>query len=76
MATTTIGTTLEGDTLARLCARELGTTAGGIVEQALALNPGLADLGVILPPMTDVILPVPAAASSTPATLDIVQLWT
>ncbi|MGQ4828216.1 tail protein X, partial [Enterococcus faecalis] len=47
-------TTLAGDTLDLICWRELGTTTGGVVEQAYALNPGLADQGAALPGGIDV----------------------
>ena len=71
---TTIATTLQGDTIDLVCWRELGTTTGGVVEQVLALNQNLSDLGPVLPPMTDVILPIITAAK--PATIETVQLWT
>lgn len=61
----------QGDTLDALCWRHLGTTRG-VIEQALELNPGLADLGPILPHGTAVDLPEqPAAAPARP----IVRLW-
>ncbi len=40
--------TQQGDTLDLLCLRHYGRTAS-VVEAVLAANPGLADLGVILP---------------------------
>jgi phage tail protein X len=46
----------QGDTLDLLCWRHLGTTAG-VVEAALQLNPGLADLGPVLPEGQAVTLP-------------------
>lgn len=45
----------------------------GIVEQTLALNPGLADLGPILPPGTVIRLPVPVPAAL--AATGAVRLW-
>ena len=63
---------IEGDTLDQVCWRELGRTAG-VVEAALVANPGLADLGPLLPMGTPVILP--DFAITAPETRDIVQLW-
>ena len=63
---------IEGDTLDLICWRELGRTAG-TVEAALEGNPGLADLGPVLPMGTPVMLPEVSIA--TPETRDIVQLW-
>jgi len=67
-----IVTAREGETLDEVCWRGLGRTAG-VTEQALELNPGLADLGPQLPAGTEVILPEPAAA--TPAVRETVKLW-
>ncbi|WP_292959702.1 tail protein X [Novosphingobium sp. UBA1939] len=63
----------QGDTLDLICWRTLGTTAGGIVEQAYELNRGLADSGVILAEGTMVTLPDPPASNA--ATLETVNLW-
>lgn len=60
----------QGDTLDRLCQRHLGTTAG-VTEQALLLNPGLAELGPVLPQGTAVHLPERA----TPPARPTVNLW-
>lgn len=46
----------QNDTLDALCWRHLGVTAG-VVEQALQMNPGLAEHGPILPTGTRVQLP-------------------
>jgi phage tail protein X len=73
MAATQIATTLQGDTIDLLCWRELGTTSGGVVEQTMALNQNLSDNGPILPPLTDVVLPVLTAA--TPAPIETKNLW-
>lgn len=71
MATTV--TALQGDTLDLICWRELGTTAGGVVEAALELNRPLAEAGPVLAEGTPVVLPaVPARAA---ATLETVNLW-
>lgn len=60
----------QNDTLDRLCQRYLGTTAG-VTEQALTLNPGLAELGPLLPQGTVVRLPQRAPPSTRPT----VNLW-
>lgn len=46
----------QGETLDALCFRTLGQTAG-VVEKALDLNPGLAEIGTILVHGTLVELP-------------------
>jgi len=61
-----------GETVDALCWRALGRTQG-VTEQVLARNPGLADLGPLLPAGTEVDLPEPAAL--TPATRESVKLW-
>lgn len=60
----------QGDTLDRLCQRYLGTTAG-VTEQALTLNPGLAERGPVLPQGTAVHLP----RRATPPARPTVNLW-
>jgi phage tail protein X len=61
----------QGETLDHLCYRTIGRTAG-VTEQVLELNPGLADLGSILPEGTPVTLPeTPTEARR----IDTVQLW-
>ena len=64
----------QGDTLDLICWRELGTTAGGLVEQACELNRGIHDAGPVLAEGTPVVLP---AAPSPAATLtrETVNLW-
>ncbi|MDR0182400.1 tail protein X [Lysobacter arvi] len=62
----------QGDTLDLLCWRHLGET-DGVVEAALALNPGLAELGAVLPIGTPVDLP--DLAPSAPLSADLIQLW-
>mgnify|MGYP001597351729 CR=1 FL=1 len=62
----------QGDTLDALCWRHLGRTAG-VVEAALEANPGLADLGPMLPHGTAVDLPDPTSAA--PARRALIQLW-
>ncbi|RRA47068.1 tail protein X, partial [Cronobacter sakazakii] len=39
---------LQGDTLDAICARHYGRTEG-VVETVLTANPGLAELGAVLP---------------------------
>ncbi|WP_099122859.1 tail protein X [Xenorhabdus sp. KK7.4] len=53
-----------------LCWRHYGRTQG-VTEQVLEANPGLADLGAILPHGTEVTLPDIAPAAVTPT----LQLW-
>lgn len=60
----------QGDTLDRLAWRHLGATAG-VVETTLAANPGLADLGPVLPLGTQVDLIAPAS----PVSSQTVSLW-
>lgn len=63
---------LQGDTVDQLCLRHLGTTAHGVVEATYAGNPGLADLGPVLPAGTLVTLVEAPQAAATAAT---VNLW-
>lgn len=67
-----VARTLQDETLDELCFRTLGRTAG-VTEQVLELNPGLADLGPLLPEGTEVRLPDAAPATKR---IDTVQLWT
>lgn len=62
---------LQGDTVDALCLRHLGATAG-VTEQTYDLNPGLADLGPVLPMGTIVVLPDQAPAT---ATAPLINLW-
>jgi len=61
----------QGDTLDALLARERGLGIAA-VPAVLTANPGLADLGIVLPLGTVVIVPADAPES---ATLPLVQLW-
>lgn len=61
----------QGDTLDLLCYRHLGRTTG-VVEAALALNPGIAAHGPILPHGLPVELPEPSAA---PVIVPTIKLW-
>jgi phage tail protein X len=60
----------QGDTLDALCFRHYGRT-GGIVEAVLEANPGLAELGALLPHGTAVSLP---DVDTAPVT-ETVNLW-
>ncbi|CDO35834.1 tail protein X [Novosphingobium sp. KN65.2] len=70
---TRTATAQQGDTLDAICWRELGTTEGNVVEDALALNEGLAAAGTVLAEGTVVTLPDPPSAAA--ATLETVNLW-
>ena len=61
----------QGDTVDAICQRVHGATAG-ITEQVLERNPGLADLGPILPQGTPVAMPDAAPRRRRTGTL---QLW-
>ncbi|MBB4266877.1 tail protein X [Roseospira visakhapatnamensis] len=62
----------QGDTLDLICRRVYGQETAENVAAALDLNPGLADLGVVLPTGTRVRLPDPPTATPTVA---VVKLW-
>lgn len=64
----------QGDTVDALCLRHLGTTAGGVVETTLDINPGLAALGPVLPMGTPVTLATPSTTTPT-TTSNTVSLW-
>ncbi|WP_338910680.1 tail protein X [Mycetohabitans rhizoxinica] len=61
----------QGDTLDVLCWRHYGRT-DGTVEAAFLANPGLAELGVVLPLGTIIELPDASAIAST---APLVQLF-
>ena len=61
----------QGETLDQLCYRVFRRTAG-VTEQVLQLNPGLADLGPVIPEGTEVTLPEAAPPTRRAETL---QLW-
>ena len=61
---------LQGDTLDAICARYYGRTEG-VVETVLEANPGLSELGVILPHGTALELP---DVDSAPVT-ETINLW-
>ncbi|HEY3982526.1 tail protein X [Cedecea sp.] len=60
----------QGDTLDALCARYYGRTEG-VFEAVLVANPGLAELGVVLPHGTGIELPDVEAAPVT----ETINLW-
>lgn len=61
---------MQGDTLDAICARHYGRTEG-VVETVLRSNPGLSELGVILPHGTAIELPETDSAPKT----ETVNLW-
>jgi len=61
----------QNDTVDALCWRHYGRTAG-VTEAVLEANPGLADLGPILP--QGVMVNMPEAQSTAPAR-QMVNLW-
>lgn len=63
--------TQQGDTVDDICWRYCGQSSG-MIEQVLEANPGLVELGAILPTGTAIELPdMPQQHSTTP----ILQLW-
>lgn len=62
----------QHDTLDALLWRHLGRTAG-VVERLLDAQPGLADLGVVLPHGAAV--DIPDAARPGPQDVPMIQLW-
>lgn len=59
------------DTVDAICYRAFGRTAG-VTEQVLTLNPGIAELGPVLPHGTPVRLP---NVTPQPSQAPSVQLW-
>lgn len=59
------------DTVDAICHRAFGRTAG-VTERTLALNPGLAEFGPVLPHGTPVRLP---EVTPQPSRAPSVQLW-
>lgn len=58
-----------GISLDLLLWRKYGVRGRELVEATMALNPGLAALGPVLPMMTQVIIPPLSVQSQTPVTL-------
>ncbi len=63
----------QNDTIDALVYRHFGYTSGGLVEQTVALNRGLAARGVVITQGTSVVLPAPL--NTTHNTTKTVQLW-
>lgn len=61
----------QRDTLDAICYRAYGRTAG-VTEQVLQTNPGIAELGPVLPHGTPVQLP---EITQQPSSAPTVQLW-
>lgn len=61
----------QGDTVDAICWRYYGRTAG-VTEAVLAANPGLADLGPVIPHGTAVTLPDAAPQAEQ---RQVVNLW-
>ncbi|CAJ4592817.1 tail protein X [Burkholderia pseudomallei] len=61
---------LQGETLDALCWRHYGSTVG-TVEAVLEANPGLAELGVVLPMGTVVEMPERRAIETTTPLLQL-----
>lgn len=61
----------QNDTVDAICHRAYGYTQR-VVEQTLAANPGLADLGPVLPQGTPITLP---AQPAQPQQQNTVNLW-
>lgn len=67
--------TIEGEfiTVPLIVWRRFHRPMPGLVEQILALNPGLGERGTVLPLGTTFDMPVPAPRE--PAVLDPIRLW-
>jgi len=61
----------QNDVLDDVVARYYGDTDNGIVETVLEANPGLADLGPVLPAGIDIELPVRPSAPAK----NLTRLW-
>ena len=75
MSTMTQTVTVEGDvlTVSLIVWRRFKRPMPGLVEAVLDANPGLADLGPILPLGTVFEMPVPVARENQ--VLDPIRLW-
>lgn len=60
----------QGDALDALCYRRYGRTEG-VVEAVLTVNPGLAELGAVLPHGTAVELPIVESSTAS----ETLNLW-
>ncbi|MCY1348831.1 Phage Tail Protein X [compost metagenome] len=61
----------QGDTVDAICWRHYGRTAG-VTEAVLEANPGLAELGAVIPHGTTVVLPDAAPQAEQ---RQVVNLW-
>lgn len=66
-----IVTARDRETVDAICWRALGRT--DLVEQVLKLNPGLAEIGPLLPAGTKIVLPEPVRA--VVPVRETVKLW-
>lgn len=64
---------MQGDTVDLICHRHYGRTAG-VTEAVYTANPGLAELGAVLPLGTPVVLP-DLTTQSTETTRQLINLW-
>lgn len=71
---TITATTRDKESVSALCWRVLGTSGGGVIEQTLDLNPGLAARGALLP--AGLTITLPDISTDQPTTLSVVQFWT
>lgn len=63
-----------GITVSAVVWRRFRAARPGLVERVYALNPGLADLGVLLPAGTTFLLPVDPAETK-PSPVALISLW-
>ncbi|MNG23328.1 Phage Tail Protein X [compost metagenome] len=61
----------QGDTVDAICWRHYGRTAG-VTEAVLEANPGLAELGAVIPHGTSIVLPDAAPQAEQ---RQVVNLW-
>lgn len=74
MTTESLTVTADGLTLDLLIWRRYRRPIAGLVEQVLALNPGLAQRGPYLPLGALILLPVLQDAAA-PVDREVIQLW-
>ena len=65
-------TTIQNDRMDKICKRFYGTEHGGNVEAVYDVNPGVAEIGNILPP--GIVLLMPDRPQTLPLK-DYVRLW-
>jgi phage tail protein X len=70
-AAETITVKADGLVLDLLLWRRHGIAGQALIEEALDSNPGLAALGVTIPPGTTIVLPALPAASPTAIAIDL-----